>query len=53
MSNPFSHNGGAMIGMKGDGCIGLACDRRLGENLKTVDINFQKVFKLQDNLLLG
>ena len=30
MSSPFEYNGGAMIGMKGDGCVAIATDRRLG-----------------------
>lgn len=47
------YNGGAMVSMKGKDCIALACDRRLGVQLQTISQNFQKVFKMQDNILLG
>lgn len=47
------YNGAAIIGMKGANCIGLVADRRLGRQMETVDSNFQKVFKMQDNILLG
>lgn len=49
----FEYNGGAMVAMKGKNCIAIGCDRRLGVQLSTVATNFQKVFKLQDNILLG
>ena len=37
----------------GHGCVGLASDTRLGVGFKTVSTSFQKVFKMQDNILLG
>ncbi len=49
----FEYNGSAMVAMKGKNCVALGTDRRLGVQLATVATNFQKVFKLQDNLLLG
>mmetsp|Transcript_35082 Transcript_35082/g.31609 ORF Transcript_35082/g.31609 Transcript_35082/m.31609 type:complete len:204 (+) Transcript_35082:43-654(+) len=49
----FEYNGGAIVAMKGKNCIAIACDRRLGVQLQTISTNFQKVFKMQDNLLLG
>ena len=51
--DPFSHNGSAMVGMIGDGCVGIAADTRLGVGFQTVSVNTQKVFKMQDNILLG
>ena len=42
-----------MIGMVGDKCASIACDTRLGVQLQTVATNFQKVFKIQDNILMG
>lgn len=48
-----TYNGGAMVAMKGDNCIAIACDRRLGAQYATIATNFQKVFKMQDNILLG
>jgi 20S proteasome subunit beta 3 len=47
------YNGGAMVAMKGKNCIAIGCDRRLGVQFQTVATNFQKVFKIQDNILLG
>lgn len=42
-----------MVAMKGDGCVAIATDRRLGAQFQTVACNFQKVFRIQDNILLG
>jgi 20S proteasome subunit beta 3 len=53
MGDPFSYNGGAMLGMIGKNCVAIGCDRRLGAQFQTVATNFQKVFKIQDNILLG
>lgn len=39
--------------MKGEGCVGIATDTRLGVNFQTISTAFQKVFKMQDNILLG
>jgi 20S proteasome subunit beta 3 len=39
--------------MTGDKCVAIACDTRLGVQLQTVATNFQKVFKIQDNILMG
>jgi len=49
----FEYNGSAMVAMKGKNCIVIGADRRLGVQLATVATNFQKVFKMQDNILLG
>jgi len=39
--------------MLGDKCATIATDTRLGVQLQTVSTNFQKVFKIQDNILMG
>ena len=49
----FEYNGSAMVGMVGNKCIAIGSDRRLGVQFQTVSTNFQKVFKMQDNILLG
>ena len=51
--DPFSMNGSALVAMKGKGCVGIACDTRLGVGFQTIATNFQKVFKMQDNILMG
>ena len=48
-----SYNGSGMVAMQGEKCVAIACDRRLGQNYSTLATNFQKVFKMQDNILLG
>lgn len=42
-----------MVGMVGKGCVGIATDRRLGKRMLTVSNKFQRVFKMQDNILMG
>lgn len=49
----FEYNGGSIVAMKGKDCVGIACDRRFGQQWQTVSTNYQKVFKMQDNVLLG
>ncbi len=49
----FSYTGGAMVAMAGDKCVAIGTDRRLGTGFPTISTNFQKVFKMQDNILLG
>ncbi|KRX07441.1 hypothetical protein PPERSA_03274 [Pseudocohnilembus persalinus] len=53
MGDPFSLNGGSMLGMKGENCVAIGTDRRLGNQLQLSASNFQRVFKMQDNILLG
>jgi len=40
MSNPFEYNGGSMVAMKGEKCVAIATDRRLGAQFQTVACNF-------------
>lgn len=51
--NPFTYNGGAMVAMRGEGCVGIAADRRLGANFQTITTTFQKIFQIQHNILIG
>lgn len=39
--------------MIGKDCVGIATDTRLGQQLQTISTEAQKVFKMQDNILLG
>jgi len=47
------YNGAALIGMSGDGCVGIAADRRLGQQLSTISCDFRKIFKMNDHLYVG
>lgn len=40
----MSYNGGVVVAMKGDGCVAIAADRRLGVRGHTVSMDFKKVF---------
>lgn len=40
----MAYNGGVVVAMKGDGCVAIAADRRLGARGHTVSMDFQKVF---------
>ena len=53
MSDIFSYNGGSIVAMRGKDCVSLGCDRRLGQQYATVSTSLQRVFKIQDNILLG
>lgn len=45
-----SYNGGSVVAMVGDGCVAIACDKRLGLNQQhTISSNFPKAFKITDN----
>jgi len=48
-----TYNGNSLVGMIGNKCAAIAADTRLGVQYQTVAMNFQKVFKVQDNILMG
>jgi len=48
-----SYNGSALIAMVGKDCFAIASDRRLGVNFQTVATDFQRIFKIHDNLYIG
>ena len=47
------YNGGTLVGMVGKDCVGIACDRRFGKELLTITNDFQRVFKMQDDIIMG
>ena len=42
----MEYNGAAIIGMCGDGCVGIAADSRYGIQQMTVGTNMKKIFKV-------
>ncbi|KAK1444508.1 proteasome subunit beta type-3 [Babesia gibsoni] len=51
MSGVESYNGGAVVAMVGNGCVAIACDKRLGLNQQhTITSSFPKAFKITDNV---
>mmetsp|Transcript_17391 Transcript_17391/g.25116 ORF Transcript_17391/g.25116 Transcript_17391/m.25116 type:complete len:205 (+) Transcript_17391:60-674(+) len=49
----LEYNGAAMIAMAGKDCVGIAADRRLGIQLQTVAMDFEKVFQMGPKLFVG
>ena len=39
--------------MAGNNCVAIATDTRLSTELMTIDGNFQRVFKINDKVLMG
>ena len=48
-----TYNGNALIGMVGDKCVAIGSDQRLGVQYQTIASSMQKIFKIQDNILMG
>lgn len=48
-----TYNGNSLVGMIGKQSVCIGADTRIGVNFQTVATNFQKVFKIQDNILMG
>jgi len=53
MSDPFSINGGSIVAVQGKGCVGIACDLRLGQQAFTVSTDFPKIFPMGEKVFLG
>ena len=49
----LQYNGGAVIGMAGKNCVGIACDLRLGAQAQTIAMDFEKVFPINEKLYVG
>jgi len=48
-----SLNGGTVLAMRGDGCVTIASDLRLGSRFLTIMNDKEKVYKFGDRLYLG
>lgn len=53
MSRDIPYNGACILAMAGDHCVAIAADKRLGVQMQTVSTNFQRVFQVNDRILLG
>ncbi|CAM9734268.1 unnamed protein product, partial [Choristocarpus tenellus] len=49
----MEYNGSAVLAMAGKDCVGIASDRRLGVQLQTVSTDFEKIFKMNDKIMVG
>ena len=47
------YNGGTVIAMAGKNCVGIACDKRIGAQLTTIDTNFNKIYEMGPGLYIG
>ncbi len=48
-----TYNGNSLVGMVAKQCVAIAADTRLGVQFQTGATNFQKIFKIQDNIFMG
>ena len=48
-----SYNGSALVGMCGKECVAIASDTRLGMQLRTIDANFKKIFRVNERTMMG
>jgi len=53
MSGLDSYNGSSVVGMVGKNCVAIGADCRFGVQFQTISTNCQKVYKIQDNILMG
>ena len=49
----MSHNGSALVAMKGKNCVAIAADMRYGVQFQTISCDFKKTFQMGDTLFLG
>ncbi|KAJ1802642.1 proteasome core particle subunit beta 3, partial [Coemansia sp. RSA 2598] len=49
----MSYNGSAIVAMVGKNCVAIAADKRLGQQALTVDMDFEKVFRMTDRAFIG
>jgi len=49
----LEYNGAAIIAMVGKDCVGIASDKRLGQQLTTISSDFTKVFRMSPRLYVG
>lgn len=53
MSDPSSINGGSAVAMVGKDCVAIACDLRLGSQSLGLANDFEKIFPVNDKVMLG
>lgn len=53
MSGLDTYNGHSIVGMVGKDCVAIAADTRFGVQFQTISTNSQKVYRIQDNILMG
>lgn len=49
----MEYNGGAIIAMAGKNCVGICSDLRLGSQALMVDNNCEKIFPLNEKVMIG
>lgn len=48
----LEYNGAAILAMTGKNCVGICSDSRLGNQAQTVATDFEKIFKMGDQLMV-
>lgn len=49
----FEYNGSAVVAIKGENCVAIAADTRLGRQQLTISTRFQKIFRIHDKLYIA
>lgn len=49
----MEYNGGSCLVMKGAKCVAMVCDKRLGSQLTTVSMNYEKLSEIGEKAILG
>ena len=49
----MEYNGSAVVAMMGKDCVAIAADRRFGVQALTLGTDFKKIFKINDNIMVG
>eukprot|EP00271_Cylindrocystis_brebissonii_P022427 TRINITY_DN8631_c0_g1_i1.p1 TRINITY_DN8631_c0_g1~~TRINITY_DN8631_c0_g1_i1.p1 ORF type:complete len:205 (+),score=53.38 TRINITY_DN8631_c0_g1_i1:221-835(+) len=49
----LSYNGSAVLAMRGKKCVAIASDRRFGVQSQTLATDFQRLFRIHDQLFVG
>ncbi|KAI3381662.1 hypothetical protein SNEBB_004559 [Seison nebaliae] len=49
----MEYNGGSVVAMVGKDCVGIASDKRFGIRFETVTMDFEKCFKMGQQVFLG
>jgi 20S proteasome subunit beta 3 len=49
----MDYNGGSVVAMVGKDCVAIASDRRFGVQAMTLNMEFQKIFEMNERLFIG
>lgn len=53
MGDISTYYGGSIMAMKGDGCVAIASDRRIGGGYQTLVMNYPKVEQISSSAMVA